>query len=111
MTHAHAVVWLDHHEAHVIQFNAEEAESRHLKHGKGDPGFYHAIAGILKGVREILVVGPGLAKQEFVKHLQSHDPAVAKAVMGVEAADHPSEGQLLAEARKFFKAKDRMIAH
>ena len=116
--HAHAVVWLDHHEAKIIQFNADAHEVKHLKHNIGkpahkdrkDPGgahperggtFYHDVACALAGVREILVCGPGAAKTEFVKHLQTHDPVVAKAVLGVEAADHPTEGQVLAHARQF----------
>ena len=113
MTHAHAVVWLDHHEAKIIQFNPETSENAHVKHPGDDKveAFYHEVAKKLAGVREILVLGPGGAKTEFVKHLEHHDPVVAKAVLGVEASDHPSEGQILAHAREFFKAKDRMIAH
>lgn len=113
MTHAHAVVWLDHHEAKVIQFNPEQHEAKHFKHHDSHKveAFYHQIGASLSGVREILVLGPSNAKTEFMKHLQHHDPAIAKAVLGVEAADHPSEGQILAHARAFFKAKDRMIAH
>jgi stalled ribosome rescue protein Dom34 len=113
MPHAHAVVWLDHREAKVIQFNPEHSESQHVKHLGDDRlnDYYHSVATKLTGVREILVLGPGNAKTEFVKHLKDHDPAVANAVLGVESADHPSEGQILAKAREFFKAKDRMIAH
>jgi stalled ribosome rescue protein Dom34 len=128
VTHAHAVVWLDHTEAKIIQFNPDGAEESHLKHHIGkphhkdrkdpghahperDPHFYHEVAIALKGVREILVVGPGSAKTELVKHLKDHDPEVAKAVLGVESADHPTDGQILAHARTFFKAKDRTIEH
>ena len=32
-------------------------------------------------------------------------------VIGVETVDHPSDGQLVAFARKYFVAKDRMLAH
>ena len=113
MTHAHAVVWLDHHEAHIIQFNADTHEDQRIKHHGNDRAaeFYHAIAATLKGVSEILIAGPSSAKTELIKHLESHDPAIAKAVLGVESADHPTDGQLLAHARSYFKAKDRMLAH
>lgn len=111
---AHAVVWVDHQEAKIIHLNAEEnGTPEHVKHASHDTpqAFYHKVAEHLKTSQEILVLGPGMAKGEFVKHLEAHDPAIAKAILGVEAADHPSEGQLVAEARKFFRAKDRMIAH
>jgi len=113
MSHAHAVIWLDHHEARIIHFNAESSANEHIKH-PGDShlnDFYHAIAQSLNTASEILVTGPGLAKDEFVKHIKAHDPKVAEKVMGVEAADHPSDGQILAHARTFFKAKDKMLAH
>ena len=29
--------------------------------------------------------------------------------MGVESVDHPTDGQLVAYARKYFVAKDRML--
>ncbi len=111
--YAHAVVWLDHHDAKVIQFNPTQHEAKHFKHPQAYKieAFFHQIAASLVGVSEILVIGPGLAKTEFIQHLKQHDPAIAKAVLGVEAADHPTEGQILAHARHFFKAKDRMIAH
>ena len=30
-------------------------------------------------------------------------------VIGLETVDHPSDGQLVAYARKYFKAKDQML--
>lgn len=59
----------------------------------------------------MLVVGPGSAQPELMKHLKDHDPSIAKILLGVENADHPTDGQILALGRKFFRAKDRMIAH
>jgi hypothetical protein len=46
---------------------------------------------------------------ELIKHANQHDPAIAKQIVGVETVDHPSDGQLLAFAKKYFLAKDRMI--
>lgn len=115
MTLKHAALWLDHHAATLVYFGAleEASETRHFKHPANDhlEAFYRQLAGELKDAREILVMGPGQAKGEFVKYLKDHAPATAKAVMEVVAADHPSDGQILAQARKYFEAKDRMIAH
>ena len=36
------------------------------------------------------------------------DPKLKKKVVGVETIDHPSDGQLVAHARKYFNAADRM---
>lgn len=115
MTLQHAAIWLDHHHAIVVHFANLEGETRtkQFKHPANDhvDAFYKELAGELQGVREILVMGPGQAKGEFVKYLKAHAPDVAKAVMDAVNADHPSEGQILAEARKYFQAKDRMVAH
>lgn len=74
----------------------------------GDPDFFGAVATALQGVREVLVVGPASAKVEFVGWLEKHRPPVRKAVMGVETVDHPSDGQLLDFARRWFKPVDQM---
>ena len=126
MSHYHCVVWIDHKEAHVIQFNPDDAEASivhpkskhehlHYKHGAVGPGrtpenhaYYQAVAGAIKDAGEILIVGPSSAKLALVKHLHKHDPAVADKVVGVETLDHPTDGQLLAYARHYFVAADRM---
>lgn len=128
MPYLHAVVWIDHTEARVIHFNDGASEELvvhsshrpgklHHKNGpKGSSGreaedtdYLHAVATALKGASEILIVGPGGEKTSFMKHLESHDKAVAACVVAVQAADHPTDGQLLALARKYFRAADRMI--
>jgi len=56
----------------------------------------------------ILVVGPANEKHELVKHIQRVHPSMMVKVEGVESADHPSDGELVAHARRFLKAADRM---
>jgi stalled ribosome rescue protein Dom34 len=127
MAFTHAVVWIDHHVAHVIHFNADSSEEKivrahkadgHLHHRSGATGsgknaedkhYYHEVATALRGTAEILITGPANAKQELVKHLQEHDKDVAACVSAVQTLDHPSDGQLLAVARKHFRAADRML--
>ena len=62
----------------------------------------------INGAGAILIVGPGSAKAELQKHLEHLHPQVAAKVSAVETLDHPSDGALLAHARRFFKADDRM---
>ena len=128
MTFTHAVIWIDHKEAHVIQFDAEASETEvlkaksvhpHLHHKSGSPGaghtgaepsYLHAVAKAVEGVAEVLVVGPGSAKLELVRHAERHDPQVAKHIIGVETVDHPTDRQLLAYARKYFVRVDQLNA-
>jgi stalled ribosome rescue protein Dom34 len=116
-----AVVWLTHAEASIFRLSAGakpvgyrmEAQTRghHLssdqnKHQDVEK-FFHEIATQLDGTTELLLIGPGTAKTEFRHHLEKHHHAkLAKAVVGVENADHPTEPQILALSRKFFKTYD-----
>lgn len=125
MSHFHAIVWLDHSEARVMDFTPDEVDktnihakephkhlhAKHTLHEKHqeDKGFYHEIAEALKGATEILVAGPGTAKLDLVKHIHRHDHELVPCLVAVETVDHPSDGQLLAYARKYFKAADRML--
>ena len=127
MSHYHAVVWLDHSEAHVMHITADDVEksvihpskTHHHLHAKSgatgagrlaeDKDYYQAIMVALKGAQEILVVGPAQAKLQLIKHIHVHDQALGDKVVGVETVDHPSDAQLVVYARKYFVAKDRML--
>lgn len=126
MSSNHVVVWIDHKEAHVLHFTQETAESEiiqtqsthpHLHIKSGIPGsghapenihFFNDIANAIKDAREILIVGPGFEKLEFMKHLMKHQHAVAEKVLSMETVDHPTDRQILAHARKYFMKADRM---
>jgi stalled ribosome rescue protein Dom34 len=115
----HAVVWMDQQEAHVVQFDAEamqaqriKSRSHHLREHKEDARalhqYFEQVAAALTDVHEVLLVGPGLAHDEFKAWADKHHPAVAKALVGSEKADHPTDPQLVALARRFFLKFDRM---
>ena len=126
MSFNHAVIWIDHSEAHVIHFDAEASESEvvktksthpHLHHKSGstgaghagsDKGYLHAVIEAVADANEILVVGPGKAKLEFLRHADKHDPKIAAKIVGVETVDHPTDRQLLAYARKAFVRIDQL---
>lgn len=127
MSHYHAVVWLDHSEAHVMHFSPKDVEKSlvlpaephqrlHIKSGKmgsgrqaEDPKYYHAIVEALNGAQEILVLGPSSAKLQLIKHIHAHDHDMVDKIIGVETVDHPTDGQVVAYARKYFIAKDQML--
>jgi hypothetical protein len=127
MAHYHAVIWIDHHETHVIEFSPDERSSEVVRprgvikhpHCKGgtmsgwrsgeNPAYFDEIAGTLDGVGEILITGPAGAKLAFLKHLQSKHPALAAKVVGVETVDHPTDGELVNFAKKYFQHAERML--
>jgi stalled ribosome rescue protein Dom34 len=118
----HAVVWLDQAEAHVIHFNRDAAESdvikttsQHQKAGvvgnnraEESTTYMDEVANAIDGSKEILIVGPGMEKLAFIKHLHKNHAAIADKVVSVETVDHPNDGQLLAYARKYFVKADIM---
>jgi stalled ribosome rescue protein Dom34 len=122
----HVVVWLDHKEAHILFFDADknkiihsESSQPHLHHkaneiGSGNvPEDHHYFARIMTNVAdvsEILIVGPGFAKGELLKHATHFEPSIAKRIIGIETVDHPTDGQILAYAKKFFKKFDQLRA-
>ena len=127
MSHIHAVVWLDHREAKVIDFSFDDKHVVNVHHKGGhrqvhhragatgsghandDGHFFDAIVAALGDAQEILVTGPGTAKAGFREHVAKRHADVAKKIVGIENADHPSEGELLAFARKYFRRVDNML--
>ncbi len=119
MSTFHAVVWMDHSEAHVVMFDREHMEAQrvksrsHHKHqGKNDDtsAFFADTAKALEGTHEVLLCGPGLARNQFRDWCSKHNAAVSAAVVDSVAADHPTDAQLVAMARQYFKKFDNMAA-
>jgi stalled ribosome rescue protein Dom34 len=119
------VVWLDHQQArifHVGLTGSDEAVLRphdavpHIHHKANSIGSGHAheskaylgeIAQAIADAGEILIIGPAGAKTELTKYLQDAHPAIAGRVVAVEAADHPTDAEIVALARRHFKLVSR----
>lgn len=128
MSHYHAVVWIDHHEARIFHFDAEHVDRQivhpknpgvHLHHKANSIGsghapesaaFYHDVVRALGDAGAVLVTGPANAKDELAKHVEHHDRQMKERIIAVQPLDHPSDGEIVAHARKFFRAADRMAA-
>lgn len=126
MSFNHSVIWIDHQEAHVIYFNLTASESEVIKtrsthknihhksgnvsgaHAGPDEHYLHEVIQAVKESKEILIVGPGSAKLELMKHASKHDHLTAEKVVGIETVDHPTDGQLLAYAKKYFHRIDAL---
>ena len=122
----HAVVWIDHQEARIFHVHPEMADEsrvlspqhrvhRHPK-GRGEPRehpddarrFFDDVAKRLEGSDSVLVVGPASAKREFITFAQEKHPRLVSKIVGIETADHPTGGEIVAHARSYFKASDRL---
>jgi stalled ribosome rescue protein Dom34 len=127
MPHYHAIVWIDHQKATVWQFTATEQEntvvhahgqhrvhSRKSTHGghkaAADQKFFEEAAHALAGAHEILIIGPAQTKQEFAGFLRDKHADLGRGIVAVENADHPTEPEVLAYARRHFAAIDRMFS-
>jgi len=126
MSHYHAVVWMDHAEAHVLHFTLDEAQAavvhaegkhRHIHHHAGtlgsgkapaDLAYFDRIVRSLGGAEQILLTGPAQEKLEFRKYVEAHAKFLATRIVAVETSDHPTDGELLRQARKYFVAADSM---
>lgn len=124
----HAVIWIDHKEAHVMFLSEDASESEiiktksthpHLHHKRGEIGsgkvafdtqYFKSVIDAVRESEEILILGPGSAKLELIKYALHHDMKVAEKIVGVETVDHPTDGEVLAFARKCFYKIDRLLS-
>jgi stalled ribosome rescue protein Dom34 len=124
--HYHAVIWVDHREARIFHLSPTDVDrlvlhpdhpTKHIHHkansiGSGhaqeDQNYFQAIMEAVSGSGAVLITAPANAKTELVKHIRQHSPRIMKTVVGIETVDHPSDAQLVAYARKYFEASDRM---
>ena len=115
----HAVVLIDHHQAQVLQFDAEQVQAHKLKahshptkqHGstvRTEHEFFAQVCDALADIPEVLVTGSHTAQADFKHYVTKHRPALSSHLVGYETVDHPSDNQLLALARAFFLKYDRM---
>ncbi|MEP7308888.1 MAG: translational machinery protein [Acidobacteriota bacterium] len=122
----HTVIWIDHREARIFHVHAETADEatvlapqhhmhRHPK-GAGEARehpddarrFFREVTKLLEDVDALLIVGPSSAKLEFYRYLHEHHRRLEAKVVGVESADHPTDGEIVARAKQYFEASDRM---
>lgn len=116
------VVWMDHQEAKFYELAPEGVRMDHMKkkevfHHTGNDKekkhnsdkFFHEIAKYLDTrASEILLLGPGTAKDQFYHHLSEHrHDVLARRIVAVQSVDHPSDGEIIKTASKFFVHYDQ----
>lgn len=114
-------LWVTHNDATIFKFSTDGVDEKKLESGsgvshhtgnprdnkdKGHEEFYHKIAKSLGDAKELMIMGPGVAKDEFRHHCEKHHhAALAKAIIGTETfTSHPSKSEMLKKAGTFFKS-------
>jgi stalled ribosome rescue protein Dom34 len=123
--HFHSVVYIDHSEAVIFEFSADDVSEKRIRptdrhgnvhhkagsigsgHAPEDKAYFAAVVAALQPSHEILIVGHGTEKTEFAHFIRDHVPSLAPRIMGVETVAQPTKGEIVALARKFFETKDR----
>ena len=126
-SHLKAAVWIDHHEARILHVDAQgfdatqiDAPSRHVhRHPLGAAEahhhpddlrrFLHDVAEALRDAEQILVLGPSTAKLQLLRYLHEHEPTIERKILGIESVDHPTDRQLIAYVRRYFKTGEPLL--
>ena len=120
MSHFHAVVWIDYKKAQILQFNADSVELQKVHAHQHNPRqhnstlraeheFFGEVCDDLADVGEIVVTGSHSATADFRHYVIKHRSAIAPRMVGWEIVDHPTDGQLVAWAKKYFVKHDQMV--
>ena len=105
----HITIWIDHQHAYIFKYTAAGVDESEMKNsGSADhehlKKFFHEVSINLGTPDQLLIVGPGTAKDEFKHHVeQHHHSALAKVIVGMEVMkDHPRKSEILSVSRNFF---------
>ena len=118
MSSTHAAVFLDHAHARILQFDAEHREAHQVRshlHPTAQHGsdvravheFFGHVCDSIDAVAEALVLGSRHGIADFERYVAKHRPATAQRIAGYDVVDHPTENQLVAQARQFFVQRAR----
>jgi len=109
----HAVVWLDHNHAQILQFDSTQVLAHQVKSHihytrhhdsktRSEHEFFAEICEALAGVGQVLVAGSPVAQADFRRYVEKFRPLVAGRIVQWQTLDHPSTSELIALARRYF---------
>jgi hypothetical protein len=110
---SHAAVWLDHHNAHVLEIDATQTidhqvrqrihfTRHHDSEVRSEHAFFGEICGALAGMAKVLAVGPATQQAAFRTYVEKYHPAVSARIVGWQTAEHPTEHEVNRLARETF---------
>ncbi|MBC7728180.1 MAG: hypothetical protein H7242_11330 [Microbacteriaceae bacterium] len=116
----HAVAFVDHQSAQVMQFGSEHVVERkvhahlhvtrqHHSVVRSEHEFFGEVCDALDGIAEVLMAGGHTSLADFRHYVEKHRPLTAARIAGWEVVDRPTEGELVALARKHFARYDQMV--
>ncbi len=121
------VVWLDSMNAHVFKLKVTGVEKtivtksnmdHHTRHkndrrensDSNSEHYFKNLVEKLVDADQLLLMGPGLAKNHFKNHLETHQThTIAQKIIGLEnleSFEHTTEKQMMDQAHKYFKTYD-----
>jgi stalled ribosome rescue protein Dom34 len=112
----HCALIMDQSHARIIEFTKDASEfhkvekkTHHFHHHSSHEGtedrkkFFQLLASELKSYKQILILGAGIGKDQFKKYLDEHNHEISKNILSIITIDHPTDHQILAKAKEFFK--------
>jgi stalled ribosome rescue protein Dom34 len=123
-------LWIDHRKTFMVSFSDKGEETvlirsdmeKHVRYSGGAQEdsaedqrdnrftghlnkYYDHVVSCIRDAESILILGPGEAKSELEKRLESE--ALGGRVVGVETVDKMTDRQIAARVRRQFAARDR----
>ncbi|EQA43717.1 eRF1 domain 2 [Leptospira broomii serovar Hurstbridge str. 5399] len=83
-----------HHDNHLDRI--DQIHNEEIKH------FFHEVSQKLGTASDLLIAGPGMAKNHFKSYLETHMPELAKKVVGVVTMDHPTAPEIIKSAKEYY---------
>ena len=116
----HAVAFVDHQHADVLQFGSEHVVDSKVhehfaytrQHGsevRTEHEFFGHVCDALDGIAEVLVVGGHQGLADFKHYVNKHRPLTGQHIVAYQVVDHPTENQLVALARQQFVKVDQFL--
>ncbi|MES2401117.1 MAG: hypothetical protein V4573_14100 [Pseudomonadota bacterium] len=111
MPFVNAVLWLDHHHAKLIGFDADQSHAQEFQqqahatrqHGsevRTEHEYFGEICDALTTIDAIVVTGSHVVQADFRHYLERHRSGLLKQITTWQTVDRLTEAQLLALARK-----------
>lgn len=121
MSSYRTAVWIDDREAHVFRVEADsfvesivrapenppchpQREIDVHSHPEEERRFFAEVARKARGSDTVLILGPSNAKLHFRDYVKANASTLSFGVAGIETVAHPSDDQIVAFVREYFRA-------
>ncbi len=113
-------IWIDHQHAYIFEFTSNKVmekeyrkkidqsitdSARKFTHAKEhQKTFYHMLALELGTPDQLLIIGPGVAREEFKNHCKfhKHEDLSRNIILTLPMKSHPRKSEIIKVSRKYF---------